>query len=59
VDGDAFAYSAEFRDLVTQMIAYNQSDRITLDKIKEHPWMLKDELPTEKEVHDRMSQLKR
>lgn len=51
-------YSAEFRDLVTQMIAYNQVDRISLAKIKRHPWVTNTDLPSQREVCQELGRLK-
>lgn len=33
--------SAEFKDLVLKMLAYNPAKRPTIDEIKVHPWMKK------------------
>ena len=32
-------YTEEFKSLIIQMICYKEQNRITIDQIKEHPWM--------------------
>ena len=33
--------SAEFKDLIVNMLAYDGRQRPTIDEIKAHPWMLR------------------
>jgi len=37
--------SDEFKDFVVKLLAYNYSDRPSIEEIKDHPWF-KGDLPT-------------
>lgn len=42
-------YSEEFKDLIWRMLQLDPSKRLTMDEVKEHPWM-KGEVPSQDEV---------
>jgi len=35
----ATEYSDEFKDLFLRMVSYDERTRITIDQLKNHPWM--------------------
>jgi serine/threonine protein kinase len=51
--------SKDFKNLFTKMFLEDPEKRISLTEIAAHKWVTKDELPSEKELNDEISRLKK
>lgn len=47
-----------FIDLINKMIAPKEADRISVEEVLKHPWMLEEEIPSKEFVQDYMSRLR-
>ena len=60
---DAQVPSYNCKDIIEKLVVYNPNERITLEKLKQHPFMLVDELepssaPTQvKQIHETITHL--
>lgn len=47
--GEAF-FSDSFRDLISKMLSYDPSQRLTMDQVKSHPWYTNGPIATLEEI---------